>query len=133
MTRAASQTILVSFAIVALIALARCGNEPRAQQPGPGDFGFHHHLHHDWYSNKFNRIGRSCCNGTTADKPGDCRPTRAYKQGDTWFALVDGEYKPVPDYAIMPDGSNEEPFQASVCANQFSKEIDCFFKKEGGI
>lgn len=105
----------------------------RAQQPGPGDFGYHHQLHHDWYKDKFNRIGRSCCNGTTADQPGDCRPTKAYIRDGQWFALVDGEYRPVPDHAIMPRGSNHEPFQFSVCANKYTKEIDCFFEQESGI
>lgn len=102
------------------------------QDLGPGDFGFRHHLNHDWYKNNFNKNGKHCCHGTTADRLGDCRPTFARKRGDVWIALVDGEWVPVPDYAILPKGRSEEPFMAHVCAQQYSKVIDCFFEKEGG-
>lgn len=125
-------TARLFLGFILLIVFGSMAEQCMAQQPGPGDFGYHHHLHHDWYSNKFNRIGRACCNGTTADQPGDCRPTRAKYIDGKWFALVDGEYREVPDYAIMPPGANHEPFQFHVCANKYTKEIDCFFEQKDG-
>ena len=126
------QTVATSFAIVALIALARCGNEARAQQPGPGDFGFKHDLHHDWYQHlKQPHTGVSCCNGTTPDAPGDCRPTKAYKVGNVWRALIDGEWVNVPPQTVIPSDQSHEPYQAHVCASRYG-QIWCFIEKQGG-
>ncbi len=105
----------------------------RAQQPGPGDFGFRHDLHHDWYKD-LKQPGNpyaSCCSGTEPGVPGDCRPTKAYKIGDRWRALLDGEWVMVPPDVVLPSSFNKEPYQASICANKY-RLIYCFIEKEGG-
>lgn len=100
--------------------------------PGPGDFGFRHDLHHDWYKDlKQPGTSHSCCNGTAPGTPGDCRPTRAYKKGDQWMALIDGKYYPVPSRVVLPSRHSLEPYQAHVCASK-ARVIYCFIEKEGG-
>lgn len=103
-----------------------------AQQPGPGDFGYRHQLHHDWYKDlKQPHTGASCCNGTTADAPGDCRPTKAYKVGDQWKALLDGEWVSVPYNVVIRSDKSHEPYQAHICATRYGL-IYCFIEKQGG-
>jgi hypothetical protein len=98
----------------------------------PGDFGYRHDLHHDWYQHlKQPATGVSCCNGTTPDAPGDCRPTKAYKVGDTWKALLDGEWVTVPPQTVIPSDQSHEPYQAHICASRYG-QIWCFIEKQGG-
>ena len=89
MTRAANQTILFSFLIVALIALARCGNEARAHEP-----------YSDW---KMPGTDASCCNDR------DCGPVTATPLGNgAWVVKVDGREVVVTPNRVLkipsPDG-----------------------------
>lgn len=89
MTRAANQTILVCFAIVALIALARCGNEARAHEP-----------YSEW---KMPGTDVSCC----SDR--DCGPVTATPIGNgAWVVKTNGiEVVVTPDRVLSipsPDG-----------------------------
>ena len=104
----------------------------RAQQPGPGDFGYRHQLHHDWYKDlKQPGTGYSCCNGTTPDQPGDCRPTRGYKVGNKWRALLEGQWVDVPPEVVIPADQSHEPYQLHICASR-SGLIYCLIEKQGG-
>ena len=93
-------------------------------------------LAHDWYSGQHTnpdhptRAGWSCCNGN-ADT-GDCKPVRAWTKADgTWqFEYVDGSIWDVPDYAMKPDETNGEPFQASACI--YKGTLMCFWRKAAG-
>ena len=94
-----------------------------AQQPG--DRGFQHGQHHDWYQElKQPGTGYSCCNGTINGIEGDCRPTRAYlTEEGQWRALIDGKWVLVPPRAVLkqlaPDG------RSHICASR-SGMIYCF-------
>lgn len=128
---------LLAGVVVTLAALFSYNSEA---QLGPGDFGFHHHENHDWYKDlTAPKTGWSCCNGTSEDSSvvGDCRPTKAYKVGDTWMALIDGEWYPVPQDIIIKSDKNHEPYQAHICASKSRNAMGvpymyCFIEKEGG-
>jgi hypothetical protein len=84
-----------------------------------------HAENHDWYKDlKQPGTGLACCNGTTKDAEGDCRPTRAYMNDDgMWYAFLNGRWVPVPPRVVLkqlaPDGSSH------ICASK-SGMIFCF-------
>ncbi len=90
-----------------------------------GHHGQGHSQNHDWYQElKQPGTGLSCCNGTTNDAEGDCRPTRAYVSDDgQWYALLNGRWVPVPPRVVLkqlaPDGSSH------ICASK-NGMIYCF-------
>jgi hypothetical protein len=90
-----------------------------------GHYGQGHSENHDWYQQlKQPGTGFSCCNGSTSDSEGDCRPTRAYLNDDgLWYALLDGVWVPIPPRVVLkqlaPDG------RSHICASK-SGLIYCF-------
>jgi hypothetical protein len=117
-----SVVLIVSLGVVSAASLQTFAQEPSA--PG-GHRGQGHAENHDWYKElKQPGTGYSCCNGTTAEREGDCRPTRAYlTEEGTWKALVDGVWVPVPPRVVLkqlaPDGNSH------ICASRTGL-IYCF-------
>lgn len=102
----------------------------RAQSGSHGDG---HAERHDWYRDlKQPGTGWSCCNGTTAGREGDCRPTRAELRDGQWWALIDGQWRPVPWTVVLDPSLNREPIYAHICANK-SGRIYCFIGAGAGI
>lgn len=101
-------------AVLALLAA------PAAAQ-NIGDYGYRHAENHAWYSRTF---PAACCHD------GDCRETLAKYTPTGWVALVDGDWMPVPQHALLRerDGSpRASPDQrAHVCASKLTKTIFCF-------
>ena len=84
MTRNGGELTAIFLAIVAVFALAKCGNEARA-----------HDIYHDW---KIPGTTTSCCN----DK--DCRPTSAWQDMEgRWLIRVNGQDIVIPDRVILPE------------------------------
>jgi hypothetical protein len=90
---------------------------------------------HDWYTNERTSPdhpvypGWSCCNGDAVS--GDCKPVRAWTTpAGSWQFEYNGATWDVPDYAIRPDETNGEPFQASACV--YKGQVMCFWRKAAG-
>lgn len=90
MTRSGGELIAIILAIVAVFALAKCGNEAKA-----------HDKYHDWLG----KDGVRCC----TDLERECRPVRSFLHEDGLFRVwVDGRWREVPSHAVLdrpsPDG-----------------------------
>lgn len=121
-----------AFALLSFLLLSAAGLSPAGSQQAPGRAhdnggmrGDGHAENHDWYKElRQPDTGYSCCNGSTASREGDCRPTRAYRSDDgMWYALLDGRWVPVPPRVVLqqlaPDG------RSHICAGK-SGMIYCF-------
>jgi len=74
------------------------GGGAAAQTPS-GRHGDGHDRHHDWYQDlRQPDTGWSCCDGGTAEKPGDCRPTKAFRGEDGRYRAWDGH-----DWLVVPN------------------------------
>ena len=106
-------------------AFSQDSHRPDHRGVDHGWYGQGHAENHDWYKElKQPGTGLACCNGTTNNAEGDCRPTRAYLNDDgLWYALLDGRWVPVPPRVVLkqlaPDGSSH------ICASK-SGMIYCF-------
>lgn len=84
---------------------------------------------HDWYTGLHNQKGWICCNKD------DFKPVRARMIDDVWHAWYpekDGsitEYR-VPEWAIVDDKYNKEPFQAHLAV--MSGQVRCFLRPGAG-
>ena len=115
--------------VVALLSVAlgfpAYGQEPSTSLGPGGHHGQGHAENHDWYKElKQPGTNLSCCNGTTNNVEGDCRPTRAYQDDDgQWRALINGRWIPVPPRVVLkelaPDGGSH------ICVSR-SGLIYCF-------
>jgi hypothetical protein len=82
-------------------------------------------LAHDWYTGLTNKLGWHCCNQH------DFKPVKAWQDDDgRWHAIYDGVEYVVPDYAILPDEKNLEPFQAHMAV--MLGVVRCFLRKAAG-
>ncbi len=116
--------LLATAVLLGMIAAAR------AQGGAHGDG---HAEGHDWYRElKQPGTGYSCCNGSTADVEGDCRPMRAVERADGWYALIEGEgWVLVPPAVILSDEKNRAPLEAHGCRSK-SGTWYCFLRKRAG-
>ena len=69
-----------------------------------GWHGQGHSENHDWYEKlKQPGTGFSCCNGTINGVEGDCRPTRAFVDGEGhWRAWNGSAWLMVPQERVLP-------------------------------
>ncbi len=95
----------------------------RAQEMG--DHGVGHAENHGWYKGLMSPMGYSCCNDS------DCRPVRAFYDGEHWKALVDGKWEMVPPNVILPDKLNKDPLHAHACRSTGGTWY-CFLKGQAG-
>lgn len=88
---------------------------------------------HDWYSGQRSKAssknGWTCCNGN--DGHGDCKTVRATLRADgVWVGVYNGREYTIPDDAMMPDETNGNPLEASMCVHQ--GRVLCFWKRAAG-
>jgi hypothetical protein len=96
-----------------------------------GMHGVGHAENHEWYSKLQSPMGYSCCNAMTAAGDGDCRPVRAFYDGENWKALVDGKWESVPANVILPDKLNKDPLHAHACRSRGGMWY-CFLRGQAG-
>ncbi len=106
--RLSSAVALLALTLLFIFAGGTKGRAQDANQ-GMGIHGQGHAENHDWYQQlKQPGTGYSCCNGTTPQAEGDCRPARVWenKFGD-YTAIIEGKETFVPPRAIIrnADGS----------------------------
>ena len=106
-------------AVLGAFALGLIVGEARAQS---GNHNDGHAGRHDWYRDlKQPGTGFSCCNGTAAG----VRPTRAELRDDGWWAVIDGQWAPIPWSVVLDPSLNKEPIYGHVCARETGR-IYCF-------
>lgn len=83
---------------------------------------------HDWYSGKRSKeslkYGHDCCSGY------DCEKVSAVWRDGQWVGVWRGKEYAVPEDAIMPDDSNGEPLEASMCVH--NGKVLCFWRRAAG-
>jgi hypothetical protein len=127
---------VLSFALAAFILSAIMVPKSGSAQEGQiGDFGIGHAQWHHWYQTGENGLSLkrpyepsiSCCNG-------DCRPTLAKFRDGQWFALIDGQYDPIPESRIKRNVTSPSGI-AHVCAAKRTNKAPivpfCFVTPEG--
>ena len=119
--------ILVCILLFSLLGLHLAASQTHQhEQAQLGDYGYRHAEFHDFYQTINARTKRNCCSADNRE----CRPTNAFFENNTWFAVVDGQTIPVPAHAIV-EVENLTDY-AHVCAvkHQWSAtpSIHCFIK-----
>jgi hypothetical protein len=107
--------VFFAFAMVCA-AMGFCVGRATAQEMG--DHGVGHAENHNWYKGLQSPMGFSCCNAMTSETEGDCRPVRAFYDGEQWKALVDGKWEAVPANVVLPDNLNKDPLHAHACRSR---------------
>lgn len=103
-------------------------HEARGQSGRHGDG---HAENHDWYQRLQTPQGYSCCNGSTPEREGDCRPVQARPADNGgWEAYFGGRWQSVPAERILPDHLNRVPLHAHICEQD--GYVRCFLKGGGG-
>lgn len=124
--RSAPTLAIAAVVMAMIIAMVMQCEGPRAQDQMRG-----HHENHDWYKSLQAPGGGSCCNGDV--ETGDCRWARLCTPAEGGEgAVINGECRPIPWQAILPDHLNKDPLHAHICAQRETGYIYCFLRGGAG-